>query len=47
VRIPKNNEDPEMWKIETLVLDNKEFSVDTPFTWKRETASPEEKELNE
>jgi hypothetical protein len=29
------------------VLDNKEFSVDTPFTWKRETASPEEKELNE
>ena len=30
------------WKIESLVLDNREFPIDTPFTWKRETASPED-----
>ena len=28
------------WKIESLVLDNREFPIDTLFTWRRETASP-------
>jgi hypothetical protein len=31
------------WKIEALVLDNKEFPINTPFTWNKETASPEDR----
>jgi hypothetical protein len=42
VRVPGNTPLDFTWKIETVVLDNKEFPIETPFTWLRRTASPED-----
>ena len=47
VRVEGQGEEPATWKIETLVLDNQEFPIQTPFTWWRETASPEDKAQRE
>ena len=43
VLVKGDTDEEDIWKVDTLVLDNKEFPVDTPFTWSRATASPEER----